>query len=195
MSYKKIIILPALFILSTMVYIGCCKCDDVLEFSEYKNFIVRAYGSGGAIIDTGAITTTDTVFLQYTPQVNCVAVQKSSLTFLGNETYACKCVGCGRSGLKHKVVSIKISSDSIYNGVPADMPLNNFFKAQLYFGTSSIAIDSLVNIINSRQVPYAPIIFHTSIKPSNSKRHLFKMEMSFQNGNLLTTRSRRIVWL
>lgn len=195
MPYKKIIILPALFILSTIAYIGCCKCDNVFDFYDYESFRVNAFGTDGVIIDSGTVTHTDTLYLQYTPQIKCVATAKDPLSFLGNETYACKCQECGRNGLKHKILSIKISADSIYNGIPAGSQLNNLFKAKIFSGGMSIGLDSLQTYLNTQTAIYAPVILYTDIKPGNNKGHIIKTEISFAGGKLISVSSKRFFWM
>ena len=193
MSYKKIIILPALFFLSNFLYISCCKCIDAKDhFYEILNMSVRTHGSGNAIIDTGVGTHVDSVYHTYSMGFNCVASQKNPLSFLVNESLACKCVECGSQGLKSKIISLEISSDSIYNSIPANQSLNSFFYVA--FNNATINLDSLKNLVNDGRNKLYGLQIFTKTKPDNNKGHVFTLKIIFADGRQVMSSTRRIYW-
>ena len=83
---------------------------------------VSTYGSGRAIIDTGAITMVDTIFFNLGFIQDCSVKAKNPFAFLGNETFALQCPEneCGNNGIKSKISSLNITSDSLYNSQPSN---------------------------------------------------------------------------
>ncbi len=202
MQYKKIILLPALFILSNVLYISCCKCPEVTQkFYAIINGSVTAKGSRNAIIDTGAITNVDSVFLNYKFASNCVAKVENPFSFLVNTSYAfkCDCGLCGENGLKNKILSIDISSDSVYNNIVANGSLKQFFKVRQYdytaSGYASISLDSLKTKVNNNKegLIYSEELF-TTTKPGNTKSHTLKLTLIFADSSKVFIQSRKIRW-
>jgi adenine-specific DNA methylase len=202
MKYKNLLLLPTLFILSNVLYIGCCKCPEITQqFYSILNANVTASGSGNKIIDTGAVTQVDSVFLKYNFTNNCVARVENPLTFLVNTAYAlkCDCDVCGAMGLKNKISSIDITSDSVYNGIAANTSIKQFFKNRFYdyqtASYSNISLDSLKAVINANKegALYTKEIF-TTTKPANSKGHIFKLTIKFEGGKEIAVGTRRIYW-
>ena len=193
MNYKKIIILPAFFLLTHILYIGCCKCEDSNKaFYNINSLTVQTRGSGNAIIDTGIVTNVDSLFLNYNFDFRCMASHKNPLSFLVSSTYACKCNECGYSGLKTKLVNLEVTSDSIYNGIAPNTSLNSLFQVH-YFGNSFISLDSIITLMNTSRV-YSTRLF-TTTKPGNSQGHKFKLKMVFTDGRELSVSSKTIYWM
>jgi hypothetical protein len=194
MNYRKIIIIPALFILSNVVYIGCCKCNDAaLNYYNITKLFVTTNGSAKAIVDTGAVTTVDSIFINNDIYRDCVAQSNNNFSFLGNEAMACKCNECGREGLKNKIDSIIITSDSVYQNIAANVSLSNYFKVK-QAGNNFISIDSFKNILNTASYASASEQYVITTKPNNSKGHIFKVKMRFADAKILTASTRRIYW-
>jgi hypothetical protein len=200
MRYKKLIIIPAVFILSNILYISCCKCPEVSQpFYTISKINVIAVGSAKAIIDTGAITTVDSVFLNYNFINNCVAKAENPFAFLVNQSYACDCISCGLNGLKNKIDTLEISCDSTYNGIAPNKSLNQFFKvapnASQTSANNIYGLDSLKTIINSNKDGYASDkTLFTTTKPRNSLRQAFKLRIVFVGGKKLEAITNRIRW-
>jgi hypothetical protein len=196
MNYKKIIILPALFVLSTAAYVSCCGDKPVIyPFYKVTGIGVSTYGSGKAIIDTGVVTMVDTVFLNYGFIQDCSVKAKNPFAFLVNETFALKCPEneCGNSGIKSRISSINISSDSVYNSQLPNTSLNNYFKVN-YGSGNSVTIDSLTKDINTNKRQLQFDQFFTTTKPLNNKAHSFSLKLMFEDGTLLTASTKRIRW-
>ena len=196
MKYKKIIILPALFILSTAAYVSCCGDKPIIyPFYKVTGIGVSTYGSGRAIIDTGAVTMVDTIFLNYGFIQDCSAKAKNPFAFLGNETFALSCPEneCGNNGIKSKISSLNISSDSLYNSQLSNTSLNNYFKVN-YGNSSSVSIDSLIKDINTNKRQLQFDQFFTTTKPLNSKPHAFTLKLLLEDGTLLSATTKRIRW-
>jgi hypothetical protein len=190
--YKKIIILPCLFILSNLLYIGCCKCVESKNFYyAINNISASVRGSGQTVIDTGLVTNVDSVFLRYQFDIDCVSSRKNPFSFLVNQTYACKCNECGLSGLKVPISTLEITSDSLYNGIPANNPLNGFFKAVSY-DYHLISLDSLKVLLASDRSYGATFV--STVKPGNNLGHKFKLKMLFTDGRELTASTKTIYW-
>lgn len=159
-----------------------------------NNLTVNSFGSGRAIIDTGLVTNVDSVYLNYNLITDCVASNKNPFASLVNSTYACKCNECGGSGLKSKIVSIEITSDSIYNGIAANTPLNDIFKLKWYNNTV-IPIDSFKHEMNETLARIFSMQLFTTTKPGNNKGHVFKLRILFTDGREVSVSSKRIYWI
>jgi hypothetical protein len=192
---KKILILPIGFLVTTFLYVSCCKClDPKGNFYEVTRATVNAFGSGGILVDNGIPVTADTVFLNYYLTTNCVAEAKTDLSFLVNSVYACSCNGCGNKGLKSKLLSIDITSDNIFNGVAANNSLNSFFKVKSDYTTSpDYSIDSLVTLFNNDGLRAGYSLF-TKTKPGNTFSHKFIMNMVYANSTTVTVVTNPIKW-
>ncbi|MEO6254513.1 MAG: hypothetical protein ABIO79_14465 [Ferruginibacter sp.] len=193
---KKILILPVGFLLTTILYISCCKCLDSNDpFYEATRITVDPRGSGGVLVDNGTPVTSDTVFLNCFLTVNCVAETKTDLSFLVNSAYACSCRGCGEQGLKSKLLSIEVTSDNTFNGIAADNSLNSFFKVKGdNINVPDYSIDSLITLFNGPGNLRAGFFLFTKIKPGNTLSHKFKINMVFTNNTVLTVVTHPIVW-
>ena len=196
MNLKKILILPVGFVLTNFLYIACCKCPDPKSYYEVTTVTVKTLGSGGVVIDNGIPVTTDTVYLNYNFINRCVAKTDVDFSFLVSAAMACKCNECGRSGIKNKLTTIKISSDSVFNGIAANQPLNSFFKVNdLYNSANPFSIDSLINSVNNN---YSPLLgtysLFTKVKPGNTAGHKFTLTMNFVNGTTVSVVTNPIKW-
>jgi len=196
MNYRKIIILPALFFLSHIIYIGCCKCPEVFErYYEVVSAIVKPLGSGNKIIDNGLATTVDTVYLNYSFNGKCLAQKIPDFSFLVNSAYACSCASCGADGLKNKLNLFQISSDTVYNGIAANQSLNALFKVKrAYYLNEYYSIDSLVKEVNNGYRQFDELSIFTKIKPGNTGGHKFKLTMGFANGSVVSVTTNSIKW-
>jgi len=192
---KKILILPVGFLITTFLYISCCKClDPKGDFYEVTRATVNSFGSGGVLVDNGIPVTADTVFLNCYLTVNCIAKANTDLSFLVNSAYACSCNGCGEKGLKNKLLSIEVTSDNTFNGVTANNSLNVFFKVKNdYINTPDYSIDSLVNIFNQDGLRAGFSLF-TKTKPGNTFNHKFTMNMVYANNTVVTVVTNPIKW-
>jgi hypothetical protein len=165
------------------------------RYYEVVNVIVKPLGSGKSIIDNGPVTSVDTVYLDYTFNDKCVAQKIPDLSFLVNSAYACSCKGCGYDGLKNKLSMFQISSDTIYNGIPANQSLNALFKVKRsYYLNDDYSIDSLFKAVNQGYRQLNALTLFTKIKPGNNGRHRFKLIMSFANGSTVSVATNPIRW-
>ncbi|RZM19576.1 MAG: hypothetical protein EOO88_37670 [Pedobacter sp.] len=166
------------------------------NFYKVTSAIVQARGSNYSVIDTGVVTTVDTIYLSYNFLGECVVKNNIDLSFLVNtaQAWSCKCDGCGEKGLKHKVEAISISSDSVYNNIPANQPLNSLFK--FYTGpASSLPFDSIMPYLNRPGGPYYGTDIFITQKPVDAKGHIFKLSIRYADGQTLFTDTRRITWM
>ena len=196
MNYRKIVILPALFVVSHVIYIGCCKCPEVSEaYYEVLDANVRPLGSGNKPIDNGVVATVDTVYLNYSFNNKCVARKVTDFPFLVNAAYACSCDGCGTKGLKNKLTSFQISSDTIYNGIPANQSLNALFKVKRsYYLNEDYSIDSLVKAVNIGYAQLSELSLFTKTKPANNAAHKLRLTIAFVNGSTASVATNSIRW-
>lgn len=198
MSLKKILLLPAGFLAIHLLYVSCCKCVDTNEpYIEIGRLEVSASAAGNAVIDNGVPTTVDSIRLYYTVYNKCVASRNpfSGIVSTANAT-SCDCMGCGYQGLKSKIKSITITSDSAFNGIAAGSSLNDNFKA-INITTNNvlqyITIDSMRKYINT--TPYVgniPII--TGVKPTDFHGHKFTMTIQTEDNKTVMTTTKRINW-
>jgi hypothetical protein len=192
---KKILILPVGFLITTFLYISCCKClDPKGDFYEVARASVRPEGSGGVLVDNGMPVTADTVFLNYYLTVNCVAQIKPAFSFLINSAYACSC-GCGEQGLKSKLLSIELTSDNVFNGIAANTSLNSLFKVKGDVSNApDFSIDSLVTLFNGNDGIRPGFDLFTKSKPGNTLNHKFTLNMVYANNTVVTVVSNPIKW-
>ena len=154
---------------------------------------MHVYGSNLVVIDTGIVTHADTVYLDYSFDVHCVAIQKNPFAAFVNLSYACKCDECGSMGLKDSIVSLNITSDTTYNGIEPGSSLNAFFKV-VYSLSDTISVDSLKTYVNTnRSRMYAERMF-TTTKPGNDKGHIFVLHIVFAGGREVFISSKTIFW-
>ncbi len=194
---KKLLILPIGFLLTNFLYISCCKCvDSKAPFYKLSSVSVQPRGSAGVLVDNGIPVTADTVFLNYYLTVNCVADARTDLSlFLVNAAYACKCNGCGEQGLKSKLVSIEITSDNLFNGIPANSSLNSFFKVKSDDPTKpDYSINDLIILFNQPVGIKAGFFAFTKVKPGNTLEHRFKLNLVYADNTELTVVTNPIVW-
>ncbi|MBL7762578.1 MAG: hypothetical protein JNL23_04050 [Chitinophagaceae bacterium] len=196
MNLKKILLLPAGFLAIHLLYVSCCKCLDTNEpYNEIAQLLVSASGSGNTVVDNGVPTTVDSIRLYYTVYNKCVAYQNPFSGFVSS-AYACDCKGCGYDGLKSKIKSITITSDSIYNGVAAGSSLNDNFKAVSINANNVleyITIDSLRKYINTvTYVGNIPIV--TGVKPTDFHGHKFTFTIQTEDNKTVMVTTKRINW-
>jgi hypothetical protein len=196
MNYRKIVILPALFVFSHVIYIGCCKCPEVTEaYYEVLGANVRPLGSGNNPIDNGVVATVDTIYLNFSFNIKCIAQKATNFSFLVNSAYACSCAGCGEKGLKSRITNFQISSDTIYSGIPAHQSLNALFKVKRrYYLNEDYSIDSLVKALNIGYSQLWELSLFTKTKPGNNAAHKLKLTIDFANGSTASVATNHIRW-
>jgi hypothetical protein len=196
MNLKKLLILPVAFLLTNIMYIACCKCPPPNNHYEVTSIKVTATVSGGMSADNGIAVTADTFYLNYNFLNKCVAKVNNYFSFLVNTSTACKCSECGRNGLNHKVTNIKISSDTIFNGIAPNQSLNSLFLVKSFYNNNSpYSIDSLIKSVNiNTNVLLGTYSLYTKVKPGNTAKHKFTLSLSFDNSSNVNTTSNQIFW-
>ena len=197
---KKIVILPTSFLLAHFLYLACinCRCPDIKEkYFRVENITVMPYGSNNSIIDTGlAITNTDTISLQYQFVVDCISHRKNPFAQLVNAAYACSCADCGHQGIKSKITTFDITSDSVYNGIPANTSLNNIFKVKswnYFHAYDRKTLDTVKTFVN-KGYPLESLSLFSTTKPLDAKGHRFTITLTTEDGNTRSATTRRISW-
>ncbi len=200
MNLKKILILPVGFVLTNIIYIACtnCRCEKISNhYYEVLNITVKPLGSKNTAVDNGTPVNVDSLYLDYLLYTNCVASHKSNFSFLVNTANACSCESCGDMGLKSKVTSIEITSDNVYNGIPANTPLNTFFKTYNKYNIynySNITIDSLITLLNLNKRGIGDLNLYTTTKPANILGHQLNLKTTFANGSTFSSKTKVIYW-
>lgn len=198
MSLKKLLILPVGFILTNIIYIGCCNCKPVTKHYHIKDISVKPSGSKNTVVDNGVPVFSDSLYLDFLFYNECVASNQKVLSFLVNTANACSCESCGdENGLKSKLSSIEISSDNIYNGQAANSSLNNLFKTYDRFNIGrsiNISIDSVITLVNNHQMRLADLNIYTKTKPGNSLGHQLNLRAIFADGKTFSAKTKAIYW-
>ena len=195
---KKLILLPLIFVLAHVLYISCmpCDCPEIKErFFQVDNLMVEAYGSNKTAIDPGPqVNSTDSLLLKYYPVIRCVA-STNPFSSLVNAAYACSCAQCGTDGPKYDVRTIMVTSDSVYNGRPANSSLNDVFRVLVrnISGPSTITIDSLKSTFNTGLYNGSFTLFTTE-KPTDARAHRFTLVFTTQDNTTKTAATNRIHW-
>jgi hypothetical protein len=197
-TMKKIIILPIGFILTNVLYTACCNCKPVKNhFFSVQNLTISAAGSGNKVVDNGNTVYMDSLYLETTFNVTCVAAHQNPFSFLVNSAYACSCENCGDQGLKSALTSVEITSNNTYNGIAAGNSLNQFFKTYNKYHSSyspGLSIDSMTTLINSNKIAITSFNLYTQTKPGNTSGHQLQVKTSFANGSVFTTKTKAIFW-
>lgn len=198
MNFKKILILPVGFLFTNFAYIACCNCKPVKDhYFIATGFTLKSSGSNKTIVDNGATVFMDSLYLDGDFNVNCVAAHQNHFSFFVNIANACSCEGCGDEGLKYPLSSIEITSNNIFNGVPAGTPLNNYFKSydKKYSSfEAGLSIDSIKTLINKNISSLSYIPLYTKTKPANNLNHQLTMIVSFANGTTFSSKTKDINW-
>ena len=199
MNLKKILILPVGFLLTNIMYIACCDCKPTnKKFYEAINLLLKPYGSNKIVVDTGTSVNMDSLYLDCLFYTNCVVSGKNNFSFLINTASACKCDGnCGYKGLKSKLTSVEITSDNIYNGIPAGASLNIFFKTYDKYNPPTgifLSIDSMVTLINLNKRELSSLNLYTTTKPGNALGHQLNLKTTFANGSTFSSKTKAIYW-
>jgi hypothetical protein len=137
MDLKKIVILPACFILIHVLYIGCCKCVESLGGKPYRNItgvIVKENGNAGKFSrDTVYITDTLTAMFIFPFEYIANYTKNPMQQFVGTaNALSCHCINIADSGYKYKIDSLKITSDNDIFGIQAGRDLSSLFKGALF---------------------------------------------------------------
>jgi hypothetical protein len=200
MNLKKLLILPVAFILSNTMYVACniCGCEKISKhYYEVVNIMVKPIGSKNTPVDNGAPVNVDSLYLDYLMYTNCVASHQNDFSFWVNTANACSCVSCGEKGLKSKITAVEITSDNAYNGIPANTPLNSYFKTYNKYNIynySSISIDSMITLLNLDEREMSDLNLYTTTKPANALGHQLNLKIIFANGSTFTSTTKAIYW-
>ena len=156
---------------------------------------VQSHGNNNSIIDSG-LTTTDTITLKYQFTIDCLAKYKNSFAGFLNEMSACSCGGCGERGLKAKVSTLEITSDSVYNGIPANTSLNNIFKIKSWnhFDMySNKTLDTVKTLVNDGHGLHHLSLFSV-VKPIDAKGHRFTLTLITEDNETKRATTKQIFW-
>ena len=199
MNVKKILFLPVGFLLTNFAYIACCNCKPIKDhFEEATSLTLKPFGSNNMVVDEGVTVYMDSLYVDGVFNYRCVAVQQNPFSAFVNTANACSCERCGYEGLKYALNSIEITSNNIYNGIPAGMSLNNFFKSYDKYDRGSsyenISIDSIKTLINKNYYSLNNVTLYTKTKPGNTFKHQLTMTSTFANGVTFTSKTKDIDW-
>lgn len=198
MNLKKLLILPVGFVFTNFLYIACCNCKPVKKnYYEAVNILVKPSGSKNTVVDNSTPVYVDSLYLDCMFYTDCVAAYTNPFSFFVNTANACSCQSCGDEGLKTKIMSIEITSDNIYNNVPANGSLNSIFKTYGKYSAgrgANISIDSAITLINLNQQRLADFNLYTKTKPGNTAGHQVNIKAIFANGNTLSSKTKAIYW-
>ena len=198
---KVTFLLLFIFTAPVFLYIACnpCGCPPVTDkFYEITSLRVTPYGNQNVPVDEGVPVNVDTMNLSYILFTQCLAYQAPTGISLINSAFACNCADCGYKGLKNKLVSIVITSDSAYSStLPANTSLNNVFKVQkwnYYNRWSNATLDTVAQKIKEGYYAGSSLILSAVQKPTASKTHRFKLKMEFENGKTTEVVTKPITW-
>jgi hypothetical protein len=198
MNLKKLLILPAGFLFTNIMYITCCNCKPVNKnLYEAVNLLLKPSGSKNAIVDNGTPVFVDSLYLDCLFYTDCVANKKNNFSFLVNTANACSCDGCGDDGLKSKITAIEITGDNIYNGIAANSSLNSLFKTYNKYNLQNgvnLSIDSVISLININQMRLSDVNLYTKTKPGNALGHQLNLKATFANGSTFSSKTKPIYW-
>ena len=194
---KKIIIIPFVFLLIHFLYIACvCNCPDIKEkYYKVTDITVKSFADDNVVIDSG-IVTTDTITLKYDFVRDCLVYHENPFSAFVNTTLACKCGGCGGKGIKSKIKTLEITSDSVYNGIPANTSLNNIFKVKSwnYFNLyDNKTLDTVKTFINDRY-GFELLSLFSIVKPLDAKGHRFTLKLVTEDNVIKTATTKQIFW-
>ncbi len=181
---KKLVIIPALFILATIINIACENCEpykDTYILTSSGNLDIKT--TNGYLLNN-ALYYSDTLNVYTNFKNECVASSNKMNFSLFDAAYA-KCKSCGFNGNKNKFLDIKVTASSIINGVPVDSSINNFVKVKWQnnygiYNISSLSTykDTLLNPMNDGRFGCEMVIYPKPNLPFNGK---IKVTLAQQN--------------
>lgn len=202
MIYKKLIILPAGFILIHIFYIGCCGCKEGTFHRDIT--ALRGYELSHVGLNTrDTVFVADTLFADLNINYDYIVKNNANpFSSLVNKTYALSCNnGCDNfidSGFKYKFDSLTITSNNNFKGIPAGQNIASFFTAMYYnniFASNTtiqyISIPQLIDSLNIDRRNSAISLFTNTSAPTY-KNHHFKYTL-FSDGKVYEANSPRIV--
>ncbi len=200
---KKIIILPALFFLVHILYIGCCKCVESLggkPYRDIKGVIVKEYGNAGKFSrDTVYIRDTLTVGFIFPYEYIATNTKNPMLPFVGTaNALSCNCINIEDSGYKYKIDSLKITSDKDIFGIQAGQDLSGLFTGVLSRRGSGVTQYnfSIPQVLDSFNLTrnYDQLFLILDRSSPVIKTHKFTYRI-FVNGSVLQTTSQgKLYW-
>ncbi len=195
---KILIVFLLITIAPIFMYVSCCNCPDFKEkFYKISALTVNAYGSSNATIDTGAVTSVDTIYVKYEMIQDCIADASEQFRGFLNAAYACYCSGCGYNGLKSKIKNFVITSDTKYNDtLPAGNSLNQIFRVKkwnYYQDHNKITLDTVKTKLNEGYQDFS-LVLYAVIKPAPNSTHRFTLTIEMENGEKVTSVTKPINW-
>jgi hypothetical protein len=194
---KKIIILPLLFIISTIVHISCCNCPDIdnRHFYTVNNVKFKFIDTFFRDINLGQPFTRDSLYFSLTYQRNCVVKNTIPNPFLFNSAIACKCLGCGYKGLKNKLSTINITSNAAIYGTSPGNSLNSFFKFGVYGNTGRDKYYPAIEMVDSVN-KFGDFIQKLVLvaKPNTPFTGNFTVDLKFENEQPIQAITPTITW-
>lgn len=204
MSLKKIFLLPALFILVHVCYLGCCKCITDLKGKPYRQITTIRVGE---YANNSNRYSKDTVFIKDSLSVGInfnyeyiAHNYKNPFAALVNPSMAlsCNCINVEDSGYKYKIDSIGIYSNNTFRGVTAGSNLQSFFTAAYSArsnGTYVYVTDlTIPQVLDSLAVTkkYDQFAFFTAVLNPAVKQHRFTFKF-FTNGRVVEASSQKLL--
>jgi hypothetical protein len=199
MNLKKILILPVGFILTHILYIGCCKCAEGIFYREISSATASHYSTlQNTSLDTTYTNDSLTTIIQF--RFNYVTQIKPSIAnALVNTAYAtsCSCDNFTDLGYKHNIDSLVITSNTAFNNVPAGGNLTAFFKGVNKCNRSNVStlvyipIPQMLDSLNTCRA-YDGVYITTTTDPGINKIHKFNYSL-FSNDKKIEITARKVV--
>ena len=205
MKRKKIFLFPLYFLLTNVLYIGCCKCMEGSFFSKVVS--VRSYEySRDTVRRIDTVKIQDTLFTNLKINAELVgAIKSNPMSGFVNSAYAfsCDCLNdITTLGYKFPIDSLTITSNQAFKGIAAGNDLSGLFKAN-YFGSDSnsvfsndeyISIDRLLDSVNLNKQTINSMTLIINPTPIIEKTHRFTYKL-FSNGQSFAFATTRVaIW-
>ena len=200
MSLKKILLLPAGFLLVHILYIGCCKCVQGGPFHREITSLTGYEISHSNLNTKDTVHVVDTLFSYIGINYKHIAKNEvNPFSSFVNSAYAfnCNCDNFTDSGFKYKIDSLVITSNATFKGIPAGNDIGAYFTGVFYSNSSSnlsyLSIPLLVDSMNANR-NYFQVNFFTTASGLIEKIHRFKYTI-YSNGHSYDAVSNKVlVW-
>lgn len=204
MNLKKIVILPAAFIIVHILYISCCgnrKCPEGDVYRDVVSLRTNEY-SVVNFFSRDSVKVEDTLFVSLNIGYKFIAQQKVNIfePFV-NQSMALSCPDCtdyNDLGYKFPIDSLTIRSNRFFKGVNAGVDISNFFSGVYYRNNNGVVdklvmpIPQLLDSLNNDK-SYEGIALFTDPGIQNEE-HRFTYTIYSNNKIFSITSTRLIIW-
>jgi hypothetical protein len=193
--------LPLLLVL--MGLIPSCYCPDVDLYYIPQEMAITSIWNNSLYDDFEGLTIEEAdgfeLGIEFTKR-EFISERTPSFSFTNQAMAMQPCPEDGEQGLKHKTTAIEITSNSIFQDIPAGESINHFFHVLEYDQDSEqgtpqyleVELENVIPSINESYFHSPELSMKLSMLPENNLAHSFTVTLTFDNGSSLTNTSSEV---